>query len=200
MGRYPSAAVASAFDDAIWQMVPEEGVDPDPGLAAFVRSLPEVDSALDLGCGDGRLSCLVAARSLTVADVSRVALERAARRLTGARVVELEPDERLPLPDNAFDLVLCTETIEHVRDLQLLLSEARRVLVPGGRLAVTTPAHGRATGLVVLAMGMERRFDPFSPHLRHFTRRSLRETLGGMGFTVERLQSRRGTLRAVALR
>ena len=54
--------------------------------------------------------------------------------------MELEPDAPLPLGDSVFDLVLCAETIEHVRDVQLLLSEARRVLRPGGALAVTTPA------------------------------------------------------------
>jgi ubiquinone/menaquinone biosynthesis C-methylase UbiE len=35
----------------------------------------------------------------------------------------------------------------------MLLSEVRRVLEPGGRLAVTTPAHSRLTGLDVLLLG-----------------------------------------------
>ena len=62
-------------------------------------------------------------------------------------IVEIEPDAPLPFGDSSFDLVLCAETIEHVRDLQFLLSEARRVLEPGGRLAITTPAHSRFTAL-----------------------------------------------------
>ena len=77
------------------------------------------------------------AAELTLADVSPVALERARRRLPEARVVELDPDAPLPLADGAFDLVLCAETLEHVRDVQLFLSEIRRVLRPGGRLALT---------------------------------------------------------------
>ena len=44
--------------------------------------------------------------------------------------VELEPDAPLPFADGTFDLVVCTETIEHVHDLQLFLSEVRRVLEP----------------------------------------------------------------------
>ena len=74
--------------------------------------------------------------------------------------------------------MLCAETLEHVRDVQLLLSEARRVLVPGGTLAVTTPAHGRRTGLAAAALGFERAFDPLSPHLRFFTARSLAAPAG----------------------
>ncbi len=146
---------------------------------------------LDLGCGDGRVAALVSASELVLADVSEVALERAAERLPGARIVAIEPDRPLPLPDNSFDLVLCTETLEHVRDVQLLLSEARRVLRPGARLAVTTPWHGRLTGLDVLVRGFERRFDPLSPHLRFFTRRSLARLLDDLGFEVARAAPRR---------
>ncbi len=166
--------MASRYDDELWELVPEDR-GPAPGhLRRFVRSLGRVEHALELGCGDGRLSAELDAAELTAADVSSVALERARRRLAlrDARFVELEPDAPLPLADAVFDLVLCAETLEHVRDVQLLLSEARRVLRPGGRLAVTTPAHDRRTGLETFLHGFERRFDPFSPHLRFFTRRS----------------------------
>ena len=165
-----------------------------------MRSLEPVDSALDLGCGDGRLAERLPARELTLADVSAVALERAARRVPTATRVELAPDAPLPFADAGFDLVLCAETLEHVRDVQLFLSEVRRVLRPGGMVAVTTPAHGRATALQMVAEGFERRFDPLSPHLRFLTRRSLRGLLEDMGFEVRSLRRQRGTLLATATR
>jgi hypothetical protein len=84
--------------------------------------------------------------------------------------------------------------------VQLLLSVARRVLRPAGRLAVTTPAHGRRTAVAALTRGFERSFPPLSPHLRFFTKRSLRELLGEMGFEVVSLRSRSGVLMAVARR
>ncbi len=132
--------MASRYDDELWELVPDDPGPPAPVLAEFVRGLERVRRALDLGAGDGRLSALLEAGELTLADVSPVALERARRRLPQARVVELDPDGGLPLDDGAFDLVLCAETLEHVRDVQLLLSEIRRVLTPGGRVALTTPA------------------------------------------------------------
>jgi SAM-dependent methyltransferase len=122
--------------------------------------------------------------------VSPTALERARRRLPGARIVELEPDAPLPFEDGAFGLVLCAETIEHVRDVQLLLSEVRRVLRPGGVLALTTPAN----------LPLSRPADPLSPHLRFFTKRSLRRILRELGFEVEWLRRRSGTLLARATR
>ena len=190
----------SRYDDEIWELVPDPGPRPPAHIERFVAALGLVGRALDLGCGDGRLSVSLQAQELTVADVSEVALARAARWLPAARTVPLEPDAPLPLPDNSFELVLCAETLEHVRDVQLLLSEARRVLVPGGLLAVTTPAHGRATGLDILMRGFERRFDPLSPHLRFFSPRSLKGLLEALGFRVRRQEREEGTLLALATR
>lgn len=192
--------MASQFDDDLWRLVAEDSGPPPPHLARFVERLGHVESALDLGCGDGRLSAAIDTTRLTLADVSGVALDRAARRLPDATPVRLEPDAPLPFADNAFDLVVCLETLEHVRDVQLLLSEARRVLVPSGRLAVTTPVHSRMTGLDIAVRGFERRFPPLSPHLRFFTRRSLAALLDDLGFDQELLECERRTLLAVARR
>src|SRR5262249_35089471 len=46
---------------------------------------------------------------------------------------------RLTYPDAAFDLVLTSETLEHVPVLTAALSEIHRVLVPGGRHIFTVP-------------------------------------------------------------
>jgi SAM-dependent methyltransferase len=189
----------SRYDDELWELVPEQPGEPPRQLAEFVAGLGEVQRALDLGCGDGRLTAHLRARELTAADVSPVALERARARLPG-RLVELEPDAPLPLEDAGFELVLCAETLEHVRDVQLLLSEVRRVLAPGGRLAISTPAHGRLTALRLLVVGFEAEHDPLSPHLRLFTRRSLRTLLDELGFELESLERRGGSLLAVARR
>src|SRR3954452_21736816 len=150
------AAMASRYDDELWELVPENPGPPPEHIVGFVNDLPEAHSALDLGCGDGRLTLHLRAERVTAADVSATALERAHGRLDGAEAVELEPDAPLPFADSSFDLVLCAETIEHVRDVSLLLSELRRVLAPRGRLALTTPAHGRSTGLAAAVVGFER--------------------------------------------
>jgi SAM-dependent methyltransferase len=182
--------MASRYDDELWELVP---ADPGPApshLAEFVRGLGRFERALDVGCGDGRLTAELDAAALTAADVSAVALERARARLPGASLVELDPDAPFPFDDSAFDLVLCAETVEHVRDVQLFMSEIRRVLRPGGELALTTPA----------ARPLGRPEDPLSPHLRRFTRRSLRRVLGELGFELRSLERRSGTLLARATR
>ncbi|HEX6652045.1 MAG TPA: methyltransferase domain-containing protein [Thermoleophilaceae bacterium] len=182
--------MTSRYDDELWELVPEDPGPPPAHLREFVSSLGRVDRALDVGCGDGRLTAHLDAGELTGADVSAVALGRARSRLPDARLVELDPDAPLPLGDAEFDLILVAETLEHVRDVQLFMSEVRRVLRPGGTLALTTPASGR----------LMRPPDPLSPHLRFLTRHSLARLLGELGFDVRSLERRAGSLLVRAAR
>ncbi|MCL6440107.1 MAG: methyltransferase domain-containing protein [Thermoleophilum sp.] len=189
----------SRYDDEIWELVPDREFPPDPRVVRFLRSLGRFDRALDLGCGDGRHSGLVDCRELVLADVSARALERAVRRgPRHATAVEIEPDSALPFADASFDLVVAVDVIEHVRDTQLWLSEVRRVLRPGGCFALTTPAHSRLDAIVWAVRGLERHFDPFSPHLRIYTARSLTRALRDLGFDPVAVRRGRGLLLARA--
>jgi SAM-dependent methyltransferase len=55
-------------------------------------------------------------------------------------LTSVSPIEALDLPDATFDVVLCTQVLEHVRHPQRALGEIARVLKPGGHLLLTT--HG----------------------------------------------------------
>ena len=196
--------MSSEYDDELWELVPEDPGPPPDHLVAFVESLGRRDGAvLDLGCGDGRLTLSLRGRRIVGADVSRVALDRARDRVArrDIELVEIHPGAVLPFPDGAFDLVLLAETIEHVVDPATLLAEALRVLRPeGGEIAVTTPVHGRRTGLSLLLRGFERTFEPLSPHVRFFSASSLGGMLRDAGFRVESTRRRKGTLFARATR
>ena len=108
----------------------------------FIARMPQPASVLDAGCGSGYGSAELAktGASVTGADVSGEAVAYAREHFgaQGIRFVEA-PCESLPFEPESFDLVTAFEVIEHLERWQELLTEANRVLKPGGVLLVSTP-------------------------------------------------------------
>jgi SAM-dependent methyltransferase len=107
-------------------------------------AIPPGHRVLDVGTGRGALLRAVAddatARSVGV-DLSAGMLAWGALdlRAAGARASLARMDgARLAFGDETFDVVVCGFTLDLVSDPEGLLAEARRVLRPGGRLAVST--------------------------------------------------------------
>jgi SAM-dependent methyltransferase len=140
------------------------------------------ERVLDLGCGAGRF--LVAARDAGAdpvgVEIAEAAAERA--RATGIEVRLVEPDGTLPFGHGEFDLVWCSEVLEHIPDVGAMLFEVRRVLKRGGRLLLTVPYHGRLQAAAVALTRFDSHFDPLGQHVRFFTRTSLARTLEASGF------------------
>jgi SAM-dependent methyltransferase len=94
---------------------------------------------LDIGTGPGVVAGAAAARGavVTAVDAEPSMAEAAARNVPGLDVrVAVLPD--LPLPDGEFDAVTGNFVIHTTGDPAAVLAELRRVLRPGGRLALTT--------------------------------------------------------------
>lgn len=86
---------------------------------------------LDVGCGPKPYYPFFAARATEYVGVDVV--ENPAAELRGSV-------EDLPVPDASFDLVLCTQVLEHCDDPRQAVAELRRVTAPGGRVLAST--HG----------------------------------------------------------
>jgi ubiquinone/menaquinone biosynthesis C-methylase UbiE len=74
-------------------------------------------------------------------QMHRLAQRRSARAGIDVELVGLSA-ERLPLPDDSFDTVVCTYTLCSIPDPAAALHEVRRVLKPGGRFLFCE--HGRS--------------------------------------------------------
>ena len=172
-----------AYYEELWDRLPAElePADFDLRRRLLLDELRSGERVLDLGCGAGDFTALAADAGAEVigVDVAQAALRRASSRHPGLDFRLAPIDGPLPLDDNAFELVWAGEVIEHVADTARWLSEVRRVLVPGGRLLLTTPNHGR---LIVLVYGVERFSEPLGDHLHLYTNRSLRTVLADLGF------------------
>lgn len=93
---------------------------------------------LDVGTGPGVVAAAAAARGalVTAVDAEPGMAQAAARNVPGLDVrIAVLPD--LPLPDAAFDAVTGNFVINHMGDPAAVLAALRRVLRPGGRLALT---------------------------------------------------------------
>jgi ArsR family transcriptional regulator len=137
-----------AGDDERRQLVPGRS------WAAWSRALGLLQSAgdvADLGCGEGYLAIEMAqwARRVVAVDRSADVLEGArdlAKRRRIRNITWKRGDlERLPLEDASVDLALLSQALHHAEHPDRALSEAHRILRPGGRvLLLDLRAHDHA--------------------------------------------------------
>ena len=171
------------YYEELWQRLPSDLEPPDLDLRLdHLRSGVQAgDRVLDLGSGDGRFTAELARIGAVPVgvEVAQAAVQRARERQPELDFRLAPIDGQLPLDDVSFDVVWASEVIEHVADTARWVSEIRRVLVPRGRLLLTTPSHGR---LRVLLNGMERFSEPLGDHLHLYTRASLEALLAEFGF------------------
>jgi 2-polyprenyl-6-hydroxyphenyl methylase/3-demethylubiquinone-9 3-methyltransferase len=177
-----------AYHEALWGQLPE-GLDPSDfelRKRFLLERVREGERVLDVGCGEGRFTAALAG-----AGVRAVGVDVAEEPLRRARARHPEFDLRLVdvaggwgLGDASFDAVWAGEVIEHVADTAAWLSEVRGALRSGGRLLLSTPAHGPLTlaRLTVSSRAFATHFDPQGDHLRFYSRATLTALLAQFGF------------------
>jgi len=146
----PFDVLAGARDGHVERFVPEMfrgGLIEAEHLARYRWAVPLARDrrVLDAGCGMAYGTRILAeAGALSVVGVDRERRVLDAADLSGLDRVRLQTGDllALPLPDDAFDLVVCFEVIEHVPDPLAAIEELARVLAPGGALVVSTPNRG----------------------------------------------------------
>jgi ubiquinone/menaquinone biosynthesis C-methylase UbiE len=111
--------------------------------------------ALDAACGTGRFAEFLARRGHQVigVDSSPDMLAHARRRVPDGEF-HVAGLDRLPLPDDSADVIVCALALVHVPRLQPVLAELARVLRPGGDLVISDIHHEHVTrGSVIKARG-----------------------------------------------
>ncbi len=127
--------------------VPDRAVESFAGVANpfALGRLARGERVLDLGCGAGTDS-LVAAQmvgehgQVTGIDMTPQMLGKARAAAAESRAANVEfvegEAERLPFPDESFDVVISNGVIDLIPDKDAVFSELHRVLVPGGRMQI----------------------------------------------------------------
>lgn len=161
-------------------------------LQLITTLVPEGSRVLDLGCGDGALmahlrderGCVVRGLELDHAGIA-ACLDQ------GLSVVETDLNDGLAVyPDDSFDVVVLSQTIQVMKRPDLVLSEMARV----GRVGIVSfPNFGywRVRGYLAFKGRMPvSKTIPFAwfdtPNIHHATIRDFREFAESLGLVVER--------------
>jgi ubiquinone/menaquinone biosynthesis C-methylase UbiE len=149
-----------------------------------LKRLPRNARILEVGCGDAAFTKSLAEYSscVTGIDLSAQQIERNTRAYPELFFLQHDVAERLPFRDDSFEVIWCSEVLEHLFDPGFALREMQRVLVPQGKLLVTVPHHGWFKNVLIALFKWEEHFAPTQPHLRFFTRGSLSELAADAGF------------------
>jgi SAM-dependent methyltransferase len=165
--------------------------------AAAVRPL---ERALEVGPGSGIYLPVLAglAAAVVASDIEPAFLERARELAASRSNIEVVLDDVVDsgLPSESFDLVLCSEVIEHIPEPGAALASMHRILRPAGRLVISTPHRfsplelaGRVAFLPGVVDVVRRIYrEPVLPtgHISLMSGREMRRRLRTAGFVIER--------------
>ena len=153
-------------------------------MRAELTDLPRDARILEVGCGDGAFTRNLAEHSsnVTAIDISAHQLEQNAKTHPEIAFLRHDVSERFPFEDGAFEVVWCSEVLEHLFDPGFALKEMQRIMSGGGRLLVTVPYHGRFKNMMIALFKWDEHFTPNNPHIRFFTRNTLTRLTAAAGF------------------
>ena len=166
-------------------------VDPDgnDSLAKIARQIAPATKVLDVGCAVGRLGQHLSETRHCIVDGIEINPEAAALARPHYRDVwELDVEDTQVLSrlgDRRYDIVVCADILEHLRDPTDFLRGIKPLLTDHGRLLVSVPniAHG---GVIRELLSGDFRYRDEGlldrTHLRFFTRQSFLRTLAEAGW------------------
>lgn len=138
---------------------------------------------LDVGCWDGELTELVVSEAgLDIknsfgVDFFDQEIGRARQRGIDARKVNLEK-EKFPFPDKEFELVICNQVFEHLKNIYQPLDQIHRVLKNDGYLVFSVPNLSSLHNRLFLFFGLQpTSIRSIGPHIRGFTFREVKNLL-----------------------
>ncbi len=117
-------------------------------------SFEQAERVFELGCGTGRFATRLLAKNLSPSasylgiDLSRTMIDIAKQRISPyaprAKVDQSDGSLRFPLPDHSVDRVVSTYVLDLLSesDMRQAISEALRVLMPGGKLCLVSLSYG----------------------------------------------------------
>lgn len=110
----------------------------DRWIAEQAACVPAASKVLDVGAGSAPYRALFAHCDYKTQDFAQLR-EDQLRHRGYAPIDVVSEANAIPVPDASFDVVICTEVLEHVPEPIAVVRELGRIVAPGGRLILTAP-------------------------------------------------------------
>ena len=167
-----------------------EGERNNAAILRLLARLPKGGNLLDVGCADGGRTALYA-NSLGISLNAVHGIEAKSAYLEKGlpfpiSVLNLETDS-FPWEAGSFDLVVCNQVLEHLKNMFLPMNESVRVLRKGGRLLIGVPNVAALHNRILLLFGGQPVCNHLAgPHLRCFAHKAfLRFLLSNPAVSLE---------------
>lgn len=151
---------------------------------------------LDVGCGVGTLDFYLANKGFTVKglDLSSRAISicNQFKRLSKIKNVSFSQIDVEKMKENSkYDLIICTEVIEHIQNDLKFIKKLHSLLKDNGSLVLSTPSLNSP----LYRAGLLKKFDYEVGHLRRYSIHSITNLLESGEFKVVELKRKEGILR-----
>ncbi|HEX8681292.1 MAG TPA: methyltransferase domain-containing protein [Ardenticatenaceae bacterium] len=142
----------------------------------FEEAGPLPEPILDLGCGDGHFATVAFDKPLFAGIDPDEAMVREAKQRGAYDLPLVASATEMPFADGYFNSVVANCVVEHIPDIEGVLSETARVLRPGGRFVFGVPSENFADMLLgptlLQRVGLDETArdygDWFNSHSQHF--------------------------------
>jgi 2-polyprenyl-3-methyl-5-hydroxy-6-metoxy-1,4-benzoquinol methylase len=141
---------------------------------------------LDAGCGDGiNLTILskMPNAQITACDYNPIRIQRTKKAFPNVKVIHQDLSN-VQIDEDSFDIILCSQVLEHVPEDTVVLRELRKMLSPSGILIVGVPNEG-----CFLARLRNHVLEPYigrtTDHVHFYTEEELTNKFRSAGFRVK---------------
>ena len=166
-------------------------------LEILTKYLKNEKKVLDAGCGEGNISLFIASYRTDVigVDISQKSIitckKKANCLLLSKNTLFINADLEKQKFRERFDLITCIEAIEHINNDEMVLDKFFNWLKTDGTLFLSTPSKNAP----LFKMGITKKRDDETGHLRRYSIKSLTEKLKKIGFIIIETKKTEGILR-----